>query len=198
MNLYEGMFLLDNQVVRTDWRNAKSLVTDLLAKHGGEVTTARRWDERKLAYPIEGRQRGTYLLTYYKLSGDGIIGLRRDLELSETVLRYMLTRVDAVPETEQALHDAELDSSFEIPAPPEDDERARPPLEHEPEEEAKPEEAKADEADANAGSAAANAEAAPEKAAGEAKTEEPAAPEAVPAAAEAAAEIKAAEIKEGN
>ena len=195
MNLYEGMFLLDNQVVRTDWRNAKSLVTDLLAKHGGEVTTARRWDERKLAYPIEGRQRGTYLLTYYKLSGDGIIGLRRDLELSETVLRYMLTRVDAVPETEQALHDAELDSSFEIPAPPEDDE---PDEVDEPEEEAKPEEAKADEADADEGSAAADAEAAPEKAAGEAKTEEPAAPEAVPAAAEAAAEIKAAEIKEGN
>ena len=194
------MFLLDNQVVRTDWRNAKSLVTDLLAKHGGEVTTARRWDERKLAYPIEGRQRGTYLLTYYKLSGDGIIGLRRDLELSETVLRYMLTRVDAVPETEQALHDAELDSSFEIPAPPEDDEpdEVDEPEEEAKPEEAKPEEAKADEADADEGSAAADAEAAPEKAAGEAKTEEPAAPEAVPAAAEAAAEIKAAEIKEGN
>lgn len=121
MNLYEGMFLLDNQAVRADWRKAKALVTDTLEKHGARVTTARRWDERKLAYEIKGRMRGTYLLSYYEVGTEGIDGLRRDLELSEQVLRYLLLRVDEVPEGEQALHEAELDASFEIPLPPEDD-----------------------------------------------------------------------------
>ena len=45
--LYEGMFLLDNQAVRDDWNAAKAVVTSLLAKHGGRVQTARRWDERR-------------------------------------------------------------------------------------------------------------------------------------------------------
>jgi small subunit ribosomal protein S6 len=121
VNLYEGMFLLDNQAVRADWRKAKSLVTGTLEKHGAKVNTARRWDERKLAYEIKGRMRGTYLLSYYEVDTQGIDGLRRDLELSEQVLRYMLLRVEEVPAGEQALHEAELDESFEIPLPPEDD-----------------------------------------------------------------------------
>ena len=56
------MFLLDNQVVRADWRQAKTLVADLLAKNGAKVLCARRWDERKLAYTIRGCTRGTYLI----------------------------------------------------------------------------------------------------------------------------------------
>jgi ribosomal protein S6 len=59
------MFLLDNQVVRADWRQAKTLVADLLAKNGAKVLCARRWDERKLAYTIRGRTRGTYLIAYF-------------------------------------------------------------------------------------------------------------------------------------
>jgi len=121
VKLYEGMFLLDNQAVRADWRKAKALVTDALEKHGARVATARRWDERKLAYPMKGRQRGTYLLSYYELDAGGIDGLRRELELSETVLRYLLLRAEEVPETERELSAAELDASFEIPLPPEDD-----------------------------------------------------------------------------
>ncbi len=149
MNLYEGMFLLDNQVVRADWRAAKAVVTDMITKHGGSISTARRWDERKLAYAIKGRQRGTYLLAYYQLGVDGIDGLRRDLELSESVLRYILLRVEQVPEGEQELHAAEQDAGFEIPAPPEDDE----PDEPEVTEEAKAEEAKAEEAKQDEGKA---------------------------------------------
>ena len=84
MNLYEGMFLLNNDVVRADWQKAKSVVTDVLTKHGAELVTARRWNERKLAYEIKGRKRGTYLLAYYHMGIDGIEGLRRDLELSES------------------------------------------------------------------------------------------------------------------
>ena len=52
MSLYEGMFLIDNDTVRAGWASAKAVVTDLIAKHGGSVSSARRWDERRLAYPI--------------------------------------------------------------------------------------------------------------------------------------------------
>lgn len=128
MNLYEGMFLLDNQVVRADWAKAKSLVLDTIAKHGGAVETARRWDERKLCYPIAGKKRATYLLCYYRMDNEGIAGMRRDFELSENVLRYLLLRVEEVPQGEIDKSNEENADGFSFPMPPEDDEP-----EHEPE-----------------------------------------------------------------
>ena len=119
--LYEGMFLLDNEVVREDWTKAKALALDLLEKNGASVRTARRWDERVLAYPVKRRQRATYLLAYYEMPREGITGLVRDLDLSERVLRYLLLQAGEVPEGEQELHEAEGGSEFIVPEPPADD-----------------------------------------------------------------------------
>ena len=119
--LYEGMFLLDNEVVREDWKKAKALAVDLLQKNGAEIQTARRWDERVLAYSVKRRQRGTYLLVHYTLEREGIHSLVRDLDLSEGVLRYMMVRTDALPEGELELHQAEDDGEFAVPAPPSDE-----------------------------------------------------------------------------
>ncbi len=119
--IYEGMYLLDNQVVRTDWQQAKSVVTNLIEKHGGKVLTARRWDERRLAYTIAKRKRATYLLAFAELPGSALETFRRDLEITESVLRYLLLRVDEVPEGERELHEAELSSDFVAPSPPDDD-----------------------------------------------------------------------------
>jgi len=120
VKLYETMLLLDNQAVRAGWREAKAAVTEVLTKHGARVATARRFDERKLAYPIKGKKRGTYLLAYYEIDPAGTDGLRRELDLSETVLRYIQIGAESVPETERALHQAELADTFEVPPPPED------------------------------------------------------------------------------
>ena len=118
---YEGMFLLDNQAVREDWKVAKGLVTETLEKHGARIQTARRWDERRLAYPVERRLRGTYLLTWFEAEPGALTGVRRDLDLSERVLRYLILNSEGIPEGEQELSDAENASDFSVPAPPPDD-----------------------------------------------------------------------------
>ena len=120
--LYESMFLLDNDTVRANWNTAKSIVTDALEKYGGEVLTARRFDERRLAYPIKGHKRATYLLTFGRIPAEGLVPLRRDLELDERVLRYLILRADEVPAKETELSQAELAEDFAPPVPPADDE----------------------------------------------------------------------------
>lgn len=115
------MFVLDNGLVREDWSKAKGVVTAALEKHGGKVHTARRWDERRLAYPIAKRQRGTYLLTYFDMEQGGLPPLARDLELSEPVLRHLILQAEVVPETEVELTQAEAADDFVVPAPPADD-----------------------------------------------------------------------------
>lgn len=118
---YEGMFLLDNEVVRAGWDSAKATVAGLLAKHGGKTLASRRWAERKLAYPIRRHKRGTYLLTYYEIAPEAISPLVRDLDINEVVLRYLLTRADEVPPQELELSEAEKAPDFAVPEPPSDD-----------------------------------------------------------------------------
>ncbi|MEM9799440.1 MAG: 30S ribosomal protein S6 [Planctomycetota bacterium] len=119
--IYETMVLLDNDVVRQDWKKAKAIVTDTITKYGGEVETCRRWDERRLAYPIRRKNRATYYLAYHRIDGDSIPGFLRDFELNERVLRYLMVRVDEVPEDERKLAAEEEGADYVVPAPPEDD-----------------------------------------------------------------------------
>lgn len=189
--IYEGMVLVDNDVVRADWRAAKALVTDTLTKYGATIHSARRWEERALAYPIAGRQRATYYITYFELPGDNSESMRRDLDLNERVLRYLFTAVDELPEGEAALAAEEDGAEYVVPEPPRDPEPASPfgefdaaEAEAKAAEEAAAAEAKAAE-EATAEDAAENAEGE----ATEAPTEEAApAADAAPEAAEATTE----------
>ena len=119
--IYEAMYLIDNAVVREDWNQAKSLITDTLTKYGANILSARRWDERRLGYPIKGKNRATFLLAYYQVPPENIPAMRREFELKESVLRSLELVVDAVPETEKALVEVETAADFKVPTPPDDD-----------------------------------------------------------------------------
>lgn len=116
--IYEIMYLLDNNAVRAGWKEAKAAATGLIEKHGGKVLSARRWEERKLAYPIKLRRRGTYLLVYGELEAPGVATLRRELDLTENVLRYLILHVASVPPQELELTRAESEAGFVVPMPP--------------------------------------------------------------------------------
>ncbi len=119
--IYEGMYLLDNAVVREDWNAAKSIVTDTLEKHGATIRSARRWDERRLTYPMKGKNRATFLLTYFNIPAENIPAMRREFDLNESVLRTMELLVDAIPAEETELASKETSEEFKVPTPPDDD-----------------------------------------------------------------------------
>lgn len=119
--IYEIMYLLDNNTVRAGWKEAKAAMVALLEKHGGKALSARRWEERKLAYSIRQRRRGTYLLAYAEIDPAGVAGLRRELDLTESVLRYLILSTESVPAAELELTRVESSSDFVVPAPPPED-----------------------------------------------------------------------------
>jgi small subunit ribosomal protein S6 len=58
------MFLLDSTKAAAAWDDTVKHVHDILTKHNSEIVASRQWDERRLAYPISGHKKATYLLTY--------------------------------------------------------------------------------------------------------------------------------------
>ena len=119
--IYETMVLLDNDVVRTDWKKAKAVVTDTVAKYDGKLETCRRWDERRLSYPMNRKNRATFYIAYHEMPGDKIPGFLRDLELNERVLRYLMLKVEDCPEEERKLAAEEDGDEYTVPEPPDDD-----------------------------------------------------------------------------
>jgi small subunit ribosomal protein S6 len=114
------MLLLDNREVRQGWQALKDNIAGVFRKHGTAVKSSRLWDERRLAYPIARQRRGTYLLVYFESETGALAGLRRDLELSETVLRNLIRTCEEIPATAYE-PEAEFDESKireeETPAP---------------------------------------------------------------------------------
>jgi small subunit ribosomal protein S6 len=113
LNHYEGLFLVDAVEAKRDWDTAVTHVKGLLTKHGAEILTSYKWDERKLAYNIGPHKRGAYYLVYFKADPQSIAALRRDCDLSEVVIRELILAweqaVPAMPtEEELAKHRAEL------------------------------------------------------------------------------------------
>lgn len=101
--LYEALFLINQTALATDSAGATAHVQEMLDRAEAETLTLQRWDERKLAYPIEGQKRGTFLIAYFNARPTQIANIERDCNLSETVLRVMFIRADHIGETELQL-----------------------------------------------------------------------------------------------
>jgi len=93
INTYEGMFVLDSAKVAVNWDESVKHVHDILAKHNAEIVASRQWDERRLAYPVEGHKKGTYLLTFFRTEGENLKEIEADCRLSELVLRDLILKV---------------------------------------------------------------------------------------------------------
>ena len=93
-NVYEGMFILDSTKYGREPEAVSSQISKMIEAAGGEVLVSRLWEERRLAYPIEGQRKGTYWLSYFRVEGKEIAGLERQCQLSESILRVLFLKVD--------------------------------------------------------------------------------------------------------
>ncbi len=95
--LYEGMFLVDSALATADWDGTLAMIENILKRADAEVVAIRKWGERKLAYDIEHKQRGTYILAYFKVDGRRVSGIEKDVQLSEKVMRCLILTTEKRP-----------------------------------------------------------------------------------------------------
>ena len=110
--LYEGMFLFPAAADAS----AADHLREILGRAEAEVLVLKKWDDRRLAYSIDGQKRGTYFLTYFYARPAQIANIQRDVTLSEQVLRALILKGDYLGETELDL--AKKDAEVTIEAKP--------------------------------------------------------------------------------
>ena len=94
VNVYEGMFILDSNRFGRDPESVSGQTSTMVQEVGGEMLVSRLWEERRLAYTIEGHRKGTYWLTYFRADGKEIAALERKCQLSDSILRVLFLKVD--------------------------------------------------------------------------------------------------------
>jgi len=93
-NVYEGMYILDSNRYGRDHEGISGQIPEIIEKAGGQILVSRLWEERRLAYPINGHRKGTYWLTYFRLDGEKLTEVQRQCQLSESILRVLFLKVD--------------------------------------------------------------------------------------------------------
>ena len=74
-------------------------VNNDIGERGGTVVRQERWGGlRRLAYPINNHNEGSYVLTHLELDPERAGELEANLRVSENILRHLLLRIDSIPE----------------------------------------------------------------------------------------------------
>ncbi len=98
MKLYEGMFLVDSALAAANWEDVLNGIRTILDKVDAEVISIRKWNECRLAYEINHKSRGTYILVYFRVQGPKVATIEREVSLSEKIMRVLILNVEHMSE----------------------------------------------------------------------------------------------------
>ena len=103
--------------------------TRYVVAEGGQIVKVAPWGRRRLAYPIDRYREGSYHIVVFESPAEAIAELERSLQITEEVLRYLVTRaikpVKARRDAAAADGTDEVDADGDLP-PSEDDEDFEP------------------------------------------------------------------------
>jgi small subunit ribosomal protein S6 len=88
--LYEAMFLVDSSLAAQDWDGILGTIEGILKRAAAEIVSLRKWGDKKLAYEIDHKARGTYILCYFRADGGRIGDIEQSVRLSERIMRVLI------------------------------------------------------------------------------------------------------------
>ena len=94
MRKYEIMFIISTQMTEEEKQVAVKYVEDTLKASGADPVTTEIWGDRKLAYPINKKENGYYVLTTFEMDGTKLIDVEAKLNINENLMKYMIVKVD--------------------------------------------------------------------------------------------------------
>ena len=94
MNKYELVYVID---VSLDDEARKAVVdrfNGMIEQNGGKVTKVEEWGKRRLAYPINYKTEGYYLLVNFESEATLPREIERNMQIADAILRYLIVKVE--------------------------------------------------------------------------------------------------------
>src|SRR6056297_2832192 len=77
-----------------DQEKAEKQIEKLVSTAGGTITATDNWGKRKLAYKIGAHEHAVYVFYTVDLPGEGVVTLNNALNITDEVIRFLITKVD--------------------------------------------------------------------------------------------------------
>jgi small subunit ribosomal protein S6 len=97
-HLYEGMYILSASLSEEARQKAFEKITNGIIERAGEIHKMFDQGRKKLAYEINGRREGHYIILYFSALTKSLAEMWKEYHLNEDLIRYITLRTPVVPE----------------------------------------------------------------------------------------------------
>lgn len=121
MNRYELTYIIDTALEENARKELIEKFSALIAQNGGEVEKVdETWGKRRLAYAINDKPEGYYVVATFKSAPEFPCELERLLNIDESIMRQVTTRLDFTPVAKAVAPAEEVAPADEESAPTEE------------------------------------------------------------------------------
>ena len=94
VNHYETAFVLTPILSEPQAKEAVEKFEKLLTQNGGTILNREEWGLKQLAYPIQGKNSGFYVILQFDAEPAVIATLETEFRRDERIIRFLTTRLD--------------------------------------------------------------------------------------------------------
>jgi small subunit ribosomal protein S6 len=92
--IYEELFILRPDITEEEVGPIIDQLRGVITAAGGNIDKEERWGVRKLAYRIEKKAEGYYVLLQFTAAATTVRELERRLRVNDAVLKFLTVRID--------------------------------------------------------------------------------------------------------
>jgi len=96
MALYESTFIIRQDLSAQDANSVIEEISNMIKEKGGKLLKKEYWGLRNLAYKIEKRSKGHYILLGIDAPAEVIKEIERRSKISETIVRNLTINVEYI------------------------------------------------------------------------------------------------------
>ena len=96
--MYELMYIINPVLNEEQTKEIVQRVTAYLTDNGARVEQVDEMGSQRLAYPIEKKKNGHYVVVNFRMApgaNDGLVKIERALVINDDILRHLVLRFDA-------------------------------------------------------------------------------------------------------
>ena len=94
MRIYEELFIVRPDATDEQIDPLVEQLSGVITSSGGNVDKADKWGVRKLAYRVDKRNEGFYILMQFSAAPDSVKELERRLRVNDMVMKFITVRID--------------------------------------------------------------------------------------------------------
>ena len=86
---YETLYIVKPELKDSEIQKIADKFKKVVEDKGGSVTSAEKWEKRKLSYEIKGLKEGNYVMMLFNSEGDVPAELNRLMRISDDIVRHI-------------------------------------------------------------------------------------------------------------